>query len=153
MGEGKLVLDGDEFQWKETILLMKRLYGQSWVLTTEIIGSVLKPENKVQDAIELLVANGHVVQEIRSKGNCIALTEEGAIALRDKYYTREAKERLYNGIYDVTKWALPLATFLLIVLITYFQITTKSDVSQHKKVLRELDMRLRQVESQKIPQP
>ena len=146
MGEGNFVINDGELEYRENVLLMNRLYGQSFVLLTEIIGTVLKTEDKVQDAAELLKANGHVVQEIRSRGNCLAITEDGAIALRDKFYTREAKERLNNSIYDFTKWALPIATLLLTILIFIFQTSTKADVKQARKEVQELDKRVRQLE-------
>ena len=146
MGEGSFVIKGEELEYRENVLLMNRLYGQSWVLVAEVIGVVLKPEDKVQDAIELLKANGHVVEKVRSKGKCIAITEDGAIALRDRFYTREAKERINNSIYDFTKWALPIATFLLTVLITCTQFSTKADVKETRKEIKELEKRLQQLE-------
>jgi len=43
----------------------------------------------------------------------IGITEAGIIAYLDDYWIKEGQKELNDKVYNVTKWALPIVTFLI----------------------------------------
>jgi hypothetical protein len=58
----------------------------------------------------------HVECDCESKEFVMSITEAGMIAYLDDYWLREGEKDLNDRIYNVSRWALPLAALLISIL-------------------------------------